>query len=333
MAEKKELTGPDLARGISLSKLADGSMLQGHAKGEPILVARRGDGYFAIGAMCTHYGAPLATGILVDDTVRCPWHHACFSLRTGEALRAPALDSVTRRKVETRDGKLFVRDKVPAKKPRGAGSAKLPENVVIVGGGAAGNAAAEMLRREGYHGDLTLLSADDSVPYDRPTLSKDFLNGSASQKMIPLRSKDFYKKHEIELLLKTRVGGIDPRNKVVQLADGKQRKFDALLLATGAEPVKLKVPGADLAHVIATLPLAPIAFAYLDELNLQPCRQMGVHDLLSHRLLPLLSLFFRYVAVMLEALLARGSFKLVGWPGFPACASSMRPCSRTRHRG
>jgi nitrite reductase/ring-hydroxylating ferredoxin subunit len=90
MAEKKDLAGPDLARGIPLTELTDGSMLQGHVKGEPILVARRGDGYFAIGAICTHYGAPLATGILVDDTVRCPWHHACFSLRTGEALGAPA---------------------------------------------------------------------------------------------------------------------------------------------------------------------------------------------------------------------------------------------------
>ena len=249
MAEKKDLKGPDLMRGISLTELTDGSMLQGHAKGEPILVARRGDGYFAIGAICTHYGAPLATGIIVDDTVRCPWHHACFSLRTGEALRAPALDPVICWKVETRDGKLFVRDKTAEKKPRAAGSAKMPENVIIVGGGAAGNAAAEMLRREGYRGDLTLLSADDSVPYDRPSLSKDFLSGSASEKMVPLRSKDFYKKHEIELLLKTRVEAIDPRNKAVQLADGKQRKFDALLLATGAEPVKLKIPGAGLAHI------------------------------------------------------------------------------------
>jgi NADPH-dependent 2,4-dienoyl-CoA reductase/sulfur reductase-like enzyme/nitrite reductase/ring-hydroxylating ferredoxin subunit len=249
MAEKKDLTGPDLAQGISLTDLTDGSMLQGHAKGQPILVARRGNGYFAIGAICTHYGAPLATGIIVDDTVRCPWHHACFSLRTGEALRAPALDPVTCWKVETRDGKLFVGDKAPEKKPQAAGSAKMPENVVIVGGGAAGNAAAEMLRREGYRGGLTLLSADDSVPYDRPTLSKDFLSGSASEKMVPLRSEDFYKKHEIELLLKTRVEAIDPRNKAVQFADGKQRKFDALLLATGAQPVKLKVPGADRAHV------------------------------------------------------------------------------------
>jgi NADPH-dependent 2,4-dienoyl-CoA reductase/sulfur reductase-like enzyme/nitrite reductase/ring-hydroxylating ferredoxin subunit len=249
MAETKELTGPDFARGIPLTALTDGSMLQGHAKGEPILVARRGGDYFAIGAVCTHYGAPLVEGIIVDDTVRCPWHHACFSLRTGEALRAPALDPVTCWKVETRDGKLFVRDKEPQKKTRAAGSAKMPDRIVIVGGGAAGNAAAEMLRREGYRHGLTLLSADDSVPYDRPALSKDFLNGSASEKMVPLRSKDFYKKHEIELLLDTRVAAIDPHNKTVQLADGKQRKFDALLLATGAEPVKLKVPGADLMHV------------------------------------------------------------------------------------
>jgi NADPH-dependent 2,4-dienoyl-CoA reductase/sulfur reductase-like enzyme/nitrite reductase/ring-hydroxylating ferredoxin subunit len=249
MADKKDLTGPDLTRGISLTELTDGSMLQGHAKGAPILVARRGDGYFAIGAICTHYGAPLATGIIVDDTVRCPWHHACFSLRTGEALRAPALDPVTCWKVETREGKLFVRDKEPEKKPKGVGSAKMPQNVVIVGGGAAGNAAAEMLRREGYSHGITMISADQSIPYDRPTLSKDFLSGSVAEKMIPLRSNDFYKRHEIELLLKTRVVAIDPPSKVVQLANGKQRKFDALLLATGAEPVKLKVPGADLAHV------------------------------------------------------------------------------------
>ncbi|MGH7781408.1 MAG: FAD-dependent oxidoreductase [Candidatus Binataceae bacterium] len=248
MVEKKDLTGPDFARGVSIAELADGSMLQGHVKGEPILVARRGEDYFAIGAICTHYGAPLATGILVDDTVRCPWHHACFSLRTGEALRAPALSAVASWKTEIRDGKLFVGKKTPKIKT-GPAPAKVPENVVILGGGAAGNAAAEMLRRQGYSRGITMISADQNVPYDRPALSKDFLNGSAGEELIPLRSRDFYKKHEIELLLKTRVEAIDPRNKSVQLADGRQHKFDALLIATGAEPVKLKIPGADLAHV------------------------------------------------------------------------------------
>jgi NADPH-dependent 2,4-dienoyl-CoA reductase/sulfur reductase-like enzyme/nitrite reductase/ring-hydroxylating ferredoxin subunit len=248
MAEEKKLSGPDFAEGVSITEFADGGMVQGHANGEAILVARRGDAYFAIGATCTHYGGPLAEGLVAGDTVRCPWHHACFSLRTGEALRAPALDPVSSWKVETSGGKLFVREKLPESK-RLAVSAKAPENVIIVGGGAAGNAAAEMLRREGYSGGVTIISADDAVPYDRPNLSKDFLAGSASEEWIPLRSMDFYREHQIELLLNTRVAAIDPQKKSVQLADGSNRKFDALLLATGAEPVKLKIPGEDSAQV------------------------------------------------------------------------------------
>ncbi len=244
MAEEKKLSGPDFAQGVSISEFADGGMVQGHAKGEAILVARRGDAYFAIGASCTHYGGPLADGLIAGDTVRCPWHHACFSLRTGEALRAPALDPVSSWKVETSGGKLFVREKQPEQK-RPAVSAKAPENVIIVGGGAAGNAAAEMLRRDGYSGGVTMISADDATPYDRPNLSKDFLAGTANEEWIPLRSMDFYREHQIELLLNTRVAAIDPGKKSVQLADGSNRRFDALLLATGAEPVKLKIPGAD----------------------------------------------------------------------------------------
>ena len=248
MTEEKKLSGPDFARGVSVTEFRDGGMLLGHAKGEPILVARYGNTFFAIGASCTHYGAPLVEGLLVDDTVRCPWHHACFSLRTGEALRAPALDSVSSWKVETSGGKLFVLEKHPEKKAP-AKSARTPENIVIVGGGAASNAAAEMLRREGFSGGVTVISADEAVPYDRPNLSKDFLAGAAKEEWIPLRSLDFYREREIDLLLNTQVAAIDPAQKKVILADGDGRKFDALLLATGAEPVRLKVPGADLPHV------------------------------------------------------------------------------------
>src|SRR5205814_5478444 len=131
-----------------------GAILLGHAQGEPLILVRRGDEFFAIGAVCTHYGGPLAEGLLVDDTVRCPWHHACFSLRSGEALRAPALNPVSCWRVEQRDGKAYVREKIEStemlRKPRGALLA--PERVVIVGGGAAGFAAAEMLRRQGFSG-------------------------------------------------------------------------------------------------------------------------------------------------------------------------------------
>jgi apoptosis-inducing factor 3 len=247
---KKELSGPDLAKGVALSKIADGAMLLGHAHGEPVLLARRGDELFAIGALCTHYGAPLADGLLVGDTVRCPWHHACFSLRTGEALRAPALDRVSCWHVEQRDRNAYVREKLEsAAKQSPQAEAGMPGSIVIVGGGAAGNAAAEMLRREGYSGRITMLSADTSVPCDRPNLSKSYLAGTAPEEFTVLRSPEFYREHGIELKLGARVATIDTASRQVQLVDGTRYAYDALLLATGAAPVRLEVPGGDLPHV------------------------------------------------------------------------------------
>ncbi len=261
--EKPKLSGPDLTQGVELSKVPDGTMLLGHARGEPVLLARRGDEVFAIGAVCTHYGAPLEQGLLVGDTVRCQWHHACFSLRTGEALRAPALDPVSHWQVETvRDaarqftpvetpvGAVYVREKLArvARQPQPKPPSR-PNSVVIIGGGGAGNAAAEMLRREGYAGRLTMLSADESVPCDRPNLSKGFLAGSTTDDANPLRSAEFYREHDIDLKLDARVTAIDTANRNVQLADGSQHGYDALLLATGAEPVRLDIPGGDLPHV------------------------------------------------------------------------------------
>jgi NADPH-dependent 2,4-dienoyl-CoA reductase/sulfur reductase-like enzyme/nitrite reductase/ring-hydroxylating ferredoxin subunit len=246
----RELIQPDLAKGIPLSKLLDGGMMVGHAQGEPVLLARRGDEVFAIGAICTHYGAPLGDGLLVDDTVRCPWHHACFSLRTGEALRAPALDPIPCWRVEQRGGSLYVRERLGHAVPQPTlAAAGMPEAVVIVGGGAAGNAAAEMLRREGYSGAITMLSSDESGPCDRPNLSKGYLAGVAPAESNPLRSPEFYREHRIGLKLNARVATIDTANRQVCLVDGTRHAYDALLLATGAEPVRLDVPGSDLPHV------------------------------------------------------------------------------------
>lgn len=246
----KTLSGPDLAQGVELSKVSDGAMLLGHAHGEPVLLARRGDELFAIGALCTHYGAPLGDGLLVDDTVRCPWHHACFSLRTGEALRAPALDPVACWRVEQHEGRAYVREKVERRMPQPRlTAAGIPGSVVIVGGGGAGNAAAETLRREGYSGRITMLSADTSLPCDRPNLSKGFLAGTAPVEFTLLRSPEFYREHGIELRLGARVSAIDAGSRQVSLVDGARFTYDALLLASGAEPVRLKVPGGDLPHV------------------------------------------------------------------------------------
>ena len=245
-----KLEGPDLAQGVALSSLAEGAMLLGHAHDEPLILVRRGDELFAIGALCTHYGGPLAEGLVDGEAVRCPWHHACFSLRTGEALRPPALNPVSCWRVEQRDGKAFVREKLESgSPPTSVSSSAMPASVVIVGGGAAGNAAAEMLRREGYAGRLTMLSADESVPYDRPNLSKNYLAGSAPEEWIPLRSLAFYRERDIDLQLGVRVAAIDTATRQVRLVDGARHAYDALLLATGAEPVRLASPGGDLPHV------------------------------------------------------------------------------------
>ena len=251
MGNPAEAGGPDLRAGIPDSDLADGAMLVGQVDGEAVLLVRRNGDVFAIGATCSHYGGPLGDGLLVGDTVRCPWHHACFSLRTGEALAAPALSPVPCWRVESRDGQLFVREKAPAhgvrRTPTTAG--RSAGRVVIVGGGAAGFAAAEMLRREGHDGEITMLSADDSPPYDRPNLSKDYLAGTAPEEWIPLRDSEFYEKNRIDLRLGTQISAIDVAKHLVVAANGSRFGFDTLLLATGAQPVDLQVPGSQLAHV------------------------------------------------------------------------------------
>ncbi|KVN04287.1 FAD-dependent oxidoreductase [Burkholderia stagnalis] len=247
---------PDLAQGIPLADLPDGGMVTGHVGDAPVLVVRRAGTCFAVGATCTHYGAPLADGLVVDDTIRCPWHHACFSLRTGEALRAPALSGLTCWRVEQHDGKVFVRDALPAAAPPVSPAASHPASVVIVGGGAAGNAAAQTLRQQGYQGPVTLLSADPALPYDRPNLSKDYLAGTAQADWLPLHAPEFYAERQIDVRCGARAVKLDPRQKIVTLADGGQLAYDALLLATGADPIRLAAPGATLPHVAVLRTLA-----------------------------------------------------------------------------
>lgn len=242
--ETAELAGPDFGLGVPIDQLSDGQMVAGHAGGEAVLVMRRGAEFFAIGAHCTHYGAPLSEGLVVGDTVRCPWHHACFDLRTGDAVRAPALKGLSRWATEQREGLLFVKETLPTAEDARSRAGKsprsgAPSSVIIVGAGAAGDAAADMLRREGYDGPITLVGADESAPYDRPNLSKDYLAGTASEEWIPLRESSFYEEHGIELLLATSVKSVDVAGRRVVLSDGSEREYGALLLATGATPMRL----------------------------------------------------------------------------------------------
>jgi len=226
MLEPPSLKGPDFAEGIPFDHLTDGIPVEGHFQGEPILLVRRADEVFAVGARCSHYGAPLEEGLVVGDTLRCPWHHACFSLRTGDALRAPALNSVGSFTVERSEGKVYITGKKRA--AAAPAPASSPASVVVVGTGAAGSAAVEMLRRQAYQGPVTLIGADTAIPYDRPNLSKDYLAGTAPEEWIPLRSLKFYKEKNIALRLGTRVASIDVKARSVLLEGGETLPFGAL---------------------------------------------------------------------------------------------------------
>jgi apoptosis-inducing factor 3 len=240
--------GPDLSQGIAASELS-GTTLLGHVGDEEVLLVRSGSGIFAIDAHCSHYHGPLAEGLVTAESIRCPWHHACFDLRTGEATRAPALNPLSVWNVEQNGDRIFVRQKREQPRPRVKGVVDAPGKIVIVGGGAAGFAAAEMLRRQDYRGSIVMLSEEAAAPVDRPNLSKDYLAGSAPEDWLPLRPDEFYADAAIDLRLATEVASLDTKASAVVLADGKTVPYDRLLLATGAEPVRLPIPGADQPHV------------------------------------------------------------------------------------
>jgi NADPH-dependent 2,4-dienoyl-CoA reductase/sulfur reductase-like enzyme/nitrite reductase/ring-hydroxylating ferredoxin subunit len=242
-------TKPDLKAGVPLGRIANGAMLPGQIDGEDAILLRQGDALYAIGGQCTHYHAALANGLLSGHVLHCPMHHAQFDIRSGEALCAPALDDLPCWRVERVGGQVFARERI-VNAPRSRKTAAL-DDVVLVGGGAAGLAAADMLRREGYEGRLTMLSADVDPPCDRPNLSKDFLAGTAQADWMPLRPDDWYAERQIELLLNTRVEAIDVAARQVRVAGGGARPFGALLLATGADPVQLAVPGATPGQVLS----------------------------------------------------------------------------------
>lgn len=254
MSEPTPLTGPDLAAGVESSALVEGKPLLGHAAGEAVMLVKVAGRVSAVAATCTHYSGPLAEGLVVGETVRCPWHHACFNLRTGAVERAPALNPIACYQVETAGTKLRVGAKLDPATPKGAPTAGV-DAVVIVGAGAAGHNAAETLRARGYTGAITLLGRDADAPYDRPNLSKDYLAGTAPEEWMPLRPREFYADKGITLETGVEVSELDVKARAVRAADGRSFRFDRLLLATGAEPIRLPVPGADapFVHLLRTM--------------------------------------------------------------------------------
>jgi apoptosis-inducing factor 3 len=244
MGGEQTLSGPDLEQqGVPDAELREGVPVLGHAGGEAVVLVRDGGRVHAVGATCTHYSGPLAEGRVFDGAIHCPWHHACFDLKTGRAS-GPALSPIACFDVKLENGTI----RVGAKRTPAAPEVKGPASVVIIGGGAAGVACAEALREEGYSGPIWIVAGEGSDPVDRPNLSKDYLAGNAPEEWVFLRSADALAERKITFV-RDQATAIDATARAVRLASGKELAYDALLLATGAEPIRLPLEGADLPHV------------------------------------------------------------------------------------
>ncbi|KAK3582946.1 hypothetical protein CHS0354_019953 [Potamilus streckersoni] len=235
-----------------VDELKDGEMREVDVGGEKALLVKQGSEFYAIGAKCTHYGAPLSKGVLCNGRVRCPWHGACFNVKTGDIEEFPGLDSLPKFQVEVSNGKVKIRADKSAlatskrQKAMCKASAVNQKSVVIIGGGPASVSCVETLRQEGFQGKITLVSKDKYLPYDRIKLSKAM---DTAPEAIALRNKDFYSSNDITVQTNKEVKSVSASSKSVKFADGSSLKFDSLLIATGGRPRVLPIPGADLKNV------------------------------------------------------------------------------------
>ncbi len=245
MSEQSNPEGPDLREvGIPVGEIGD-EPVTGSVDGKPVVLVRSQGHLRAVGGRCTHYGGPLGDGLCEGGRIHCPWHHATFDLETGDAIGAPALNPIPVYDLAEKDGRVYVTGPRTEVRPQPTPPTS-PSSVVIVGSGAAGATASETLRNLGYDGPIHLIG--DEGPVDRPNLSKDYLAGTAPEEWMPLRSDSFYEEHDIRLV-SGRVTSIDTIARTVEVDDGTVIDYGALLLATGAEPRSLPIPGADLPHV------------------------------------------------------------------------------------
>ena len=233
--------------------LKDGEMKQVKAGETDVLLARVGGAYHALHAYCTHYGAPLAEGVLSGDRLVCPWHHACFQVTTGRQLEPPGMDGLPRFETRMEDGEVIVRLPDAPEERRVAEMARRDEadgrTFVVLGAGAAGAYAVEAMREAGFAGRVVMITGEADLPYDRVNGSKEYLQGEAPESSMPLRSPGFYAERDIEVLTGRAVTEADVEAKTLTFEDGDQIKYDQLLVCTGGRVRTLDVPGADLEGV------------------------------------------------------------------------------------
>lgn len=261
------MAGEEWTKVAAESDLKNGEPISRKVGDKEILLVRVGHRVFACGGKCTHYGAPLADGVMTDHTITCPWHNSMFDVRTGNMMLPPALEHLAQYPVKVENGEIFVGRPTKTLFPK---LERITDRTfAIIGAGAAGNAAAETLRREGFDGRIVLITRESDYPYDRPNLSKDYLAGQIAPEWVPLRSRKFYANHHIEVLLNHEVTGLDPGLKLIHFAEGKPLAYDRLLIATGGIPRNQDVPGTDLKGyvLLRTLTDANVLIAAAEQAN------------------------------------------------------------------
>jgi len=236
------------------SDLRDGEM-KAVSVGKTRVLLTRVDGRFhAVSAKCSHYGGPLASGVLCGTRVMCPWHHAVFDVTNGDLVEPPALDALACYDVRVEGEQVLVSVPEEAEEHHAPSMVQSDQaadsrQFVIIGGGAAGYAAAQTLREEGFRGNVVMITRENRAPYDRPNLSKDYLHGHADPEWMPLRADDFFNEHAIKLICNREVARVDAAAKTIAFASGETMDYDSLLVATGGAPVRLNLPGSELKNV------------------------------------------------------------------------------------
>jgi len=236
------------------SDLRDGEMKEVKVGETRVLLARVGGEFHAVSATCPHYGAPLVEGALCGTRVVCPWHHAAFNVTNGDLEEPPALDGLQSYDVRVDGERILVRlPEEPQDRQTPAMAGCDPDSdpylFVVLGAGAAGYSAAQTLREEGFRGRVVLITREDRGPYDRPNVSKDYLQGQAEPEWMPLRPDEFFDEHGIELVRNLEVTRVDAQSKTITFEGGETLRYDALLVATGGTPVRLNIPGSDLKNI------------------------------------------------------------------------------------
>ena len=229
---------------VRLDELEEGEPRTIEVDDEEILLLRRGDRVHACGPRCTHWNYPLERGLVEDSVLTCPWHGARFDAETGRATTPPALENIGCYAVKVKNGEVYVSSRTEPDVSRESGTDD--RQVVIVGGGAAGIAAAGTLRQEGFGGTIRVVSRETELPYDRTLLSKQYLQGHAPPDWLRLHTAEFYEDHDIELLQGCSAVGLDTDTKTVELNGSDSLRYDSLLCATGGDPIRLPIPGTDL---------------------------------------------------------------------------------------